>query len=635
MIGLAHESSWKAWRTKYGFPPVEPEFIEWRGSLPVSSDLRRHFEAPITERGVVKSIIRVSLIALGTVVLVAPLGCAPQKNEPARQADGKKDSAQTDGTLTKITESASANLAAEADVPTLTARVAGPDSDARWRAARSLGDVGPKAASAVPALLKALGDTEPRVRGHAARALGLIGEKSDDAIKGLVGLVADPDPRVRRAAISALVRLRPVGKDTFALLVQVLEDADPAVVMPALQSLAEGGTAAVPALIEGLKHKEGRYWACIALAEMGPQAKDAVPQLTSLLSDDEPEVRMEAVMALGEIGPDAVSATPALIKTLADATPAVRYAAGFSLGKIGATAALPDLEKAEHDPDPFFSLVAAWAVAKLKPDDKESLNTAIELIVAALKNQDANVRRGAAKALWELNAPPEVVGTALVAALEDADPVVQANVYAGLASLGQVAVPRLLEKLADPRLRDKAMRVLALMGSEAKLAVPPLTEALPGANAQERRDLLFTLASIGPDSAAATAAIVPLLADSDEDVRVAAAYALGKIGPGASAAVDALRKYIDGQDRTLRLVSIWALLRIKPDDSQIVQIAVPELTNVVTQGETDLARTEAAAALGDIGAQAKPARSALQKALSDDSLAVREAAAEALVKIGE
>jgi HEAT repeat protein len=579
--------------------------------------------------------MRALLIALGTVVLAAPLGCAPQKTEPAHQADGKKDSTQADGTPAAITGSGIENLVAVADVPTLMAEVAGPDSDARWRAARSLGDVGPKAVSAVPALVKALSDSEPRVRGHAARALGLIDDKSDDTIKGLVGLVADPDPRVRRAAITALGRLRPAGKDTFPLLVRALEDADPAVVMPALQSLAEGGAAAVPALIEALKHEEGRYWACIALAEMGPAAKDAVPQLTSLLSDDEPEVRMEAVMALGEIGPDAVAAAPALIKTLADTTPAVRYAAGFSLGKIGATAALPALEKAEHDPDPFFSLVAAWAVAKLKPEDKESLTTAIDLIVAALKNQDDHVRRGAAKALWELNAPLEAVGPALMAALEDTDPVVQANVYAGLASLGQAAVPRLLEKLADPQLRDKAMRVLAIMGSEAKTAVQPLAEALPGANAQQRRELLFTLANIGPASAEATAAIVPLLVDPDEDVRVAAAYALGKIGPGASAATDALRKYLDSDDRTLRLVSIWALLRIMPDDSQIVQIAVPELTSVVTEGETDLARSEAAAALGDIGAPAKTSRSALQKALSDDSPAVRAAAAEALVKIGE
>ena len=82
--------------------------------------------------------------------------------------------------------------------------------------------------------------------------------------------------------------------------------------------------------------------------------------------------------------------------------------------------------------------------------------------------------------------------------------------------------------------------------------------------------------------------------------------------------------------------SAFGHIHIKPDDSEIVQLAVPELTSAVTDGESELAQTEAAAALGDIVAHpAKSAHSALQKAISDDSPAVRDAATEALTKIGE
>jgi len=455
--------------------------------------------------------MRTLLIAVGIVLITAPVACAPQKADPARQVggDGDRQAHGDSDAATNGLESGGAR--AESDVPKLIAAVASPDAPDRWRAARALGDVGPGAAPAVPALMEALSDPEPRVRGHAARALGLIEDKSEGTIAGLIALVVDPEPQVRRAAITALGRLQPAATNTIPLMIKALEDADPSVVISALQTLAEDGADAVPALTEALRHKQGRYWACLVLAEMGPQAKAAVPQLTTLLKDDEPEVRMEAVIALGEIGPDAASAVPALTETLADASPAVRYASAFSLGKIGAVVALPALEKAEHEKDPFLSLVAAWAVAKLRPDDTKAVAKAVDLIVAALKQDDANVRRGAAKALWELNVAPQTVGPALLAALDDPDPVVQANVYAGLASLGQDAVPRLIERLDDPRTQGKVLRVLGLMGPEAKTAVPRLVEALAAADAEQRRELLFTLASIGADSAEATPAIVPLL----------------------------------------------------------------------------------------------------------------------------
>ena len=90
-------------------------------------------------------------------------------------------------------------------------------------------------------------------------------------------------------------------------MVKAVDDADPAVKLPALQTLAEGGAAAVPALVEH-GHPQGRYWATLVLAEVGPPAKDAVPALTKLLEDQDSEVRMQVAMALGAIGVDAASA---------------------------------------------------------------------------------------------------------------------------------------------------------------------------------------------------------------------------------------------------------------------------------------------------------------------------------------
>ena len=57
-----------------------------------------------------------------------------------------------------------------------------------------------------------------------------------------------------------------------------------------------------------------RQNAAAALAQLGPEARDAVPALTSALRDPEWAVRRQAALTLGKIGPEARSALPALTK---------------------------------------------------------------------------------------------------------------------------------------------------------------------------------------------------------------------------------------------------------------------------------------------------------------------------------
>src|SRR5262249_12098918 len=157
----------------------------------------------------------------------------------------------------------------------------------------------------------------------------------------------DKDPNVSRAAMDALVGINLKPEVLVPLMKKALENAnmDPSLIVPALNSLANAGDAGMKVLVDELENEKIQYWACIALASAGPQAKAAVPELTKLAESKRPTIRMQAIMALAEIGPDAKSASPALVKALSDSENSVRYAAAFAVGKIGVKDAAAELTK--------------------------------------------------------------------------------------------------------------------------------------------------------------------------------------------------------------------------------------------------------------------------------------------------
>jgi HEAT repeat protein len=162
-------------------------------------------------------------------------------------------------------------------LPQLIAALESKDPELRWRSARALGVIdNPRAAEA---LRKHAADSEAVVRAQAIFALGRLEVKDKESVGAIVARLTDQDKDVRRACVRALQMIKADRAIVTPLVVKVLEDSDPAVVMPALHTIAEAGAEVVPALTEALGNKEARYWACLALSEIGPDAKDAVPEL--------------------------------------------------------------------------------------------------------------------------------------------------------------------------------------------------------------------------------------------------------------------------------------------------------------------------------------------------------------------
>jgi HEAT repeat protein len=524
--------------------------------------------------------------------------------------------------------------AAQPATESLVAALQSDDAELRWRAARALGLIG--GAQAVAPLVQRASDPAPVVRAQVIFALGRLHPDGDEgAIAAVVAHLTDPEAPVRRAAVRALAMMKPDRTKMIPMIAKLLEDSDPQVAMRALTTIAESGDQAVPALIAALERPDSRYWACVALSEMGAHAKDAVPGLIKALEDERPQVRLQAEVALGEIGPPAKAAVPALIPLLTDKFEAVRSTAVFALGQIADPSAMEAIRKADQPADAYLHMLVLWALARMNPSDLALTKAAVDQLATKLGAEDRNVSHVAARAITALNPPGEVMRPAMEAVLATADVATADRIFNAFASLGPRIVPLALEALRDPdpRRRERAMRVLSKLGVEAAAAVPDLIAVLRDPNPKLRQEALYVLGAIGPPAASAVPALVIVLTDADPQIQQTAAYALGKIGPAAAAAVPALTQLANSADELVKITAIWALFQMGPPGAELVRTSVPVFMAALASPR-EIVRIEAAMSLGRLGLSAQTAIPLLEKAAQQDpSPQVRTAAADAVRQI--
>lgn len=519
-------------------------------------------------------------------------------------------------------------------VPELQKMLADKDPQVRWRSARALGDYGAQAMAAAPTLRELLKDGDPIVQYHAAVTLGRVGDKSDETIHALITSATSKDGRIARAAISALRALDLDRERVLQILGEVLKSDDDAVVVHALEAIVERGAAAAPTLIAALKNPQTTYLACTAIEHIGPEAAATVPELTNVLgATKHSTLLIQALLALASIGPAAESATPKIVPLLDwkdDAT--VPVAAAYALGAIGAKDADAALRAAETKENPFLQMIAAWAIAKLHPEDQAALKSALDKLLGGLKSDDARIRTAAAKALQTLDAPPELVAPKLVELVNDKDPEVRANVIDAIASRGESVVPRLSKALERPEYREAAIRVLRKLGPKAAGAVDPLMKAA-NTDSKLRTEIQLALGAIGPAAAPATEMLARSLASKNAGERESALYALRQIGPNAAAAVKPLMQTMQADESFDSKAAAWALARIAPGNVTVSVNVVRKLARGLNDDD-ETVRLESAEALGEMGPPAKSAAAVLEKTAKDDSsAAVRSAATDALEQI--
>ena len=291
-----------------------------------------------------------------------------------------------------------------------------------------------------------------------------------------------------------------------------------------------------------------------------------------------------------------------------------------------------------------MAAIASWARARIHPDNKDLVGTALKTLSAGLSSDRANTRSGAVSALTDLlgsldDTEEQALAEKFVNMLEDPVPGVRGSAAAGLARLGGNGVAALERALDNPDLRPIATQLLASAGAASKPAVDGLIDLLENGTMEARGDAAVALAAIGPNAAEAVAALQKIVAaptvaaDDSAGLRYTSAYALGRIGTAAAPAVEALQALSTADDPMMATVAVWALLKIEPTKAERFETAVPLLRKAL-RGDAELVRLEAAVALGDIGSKAASAIPILELVAEDDPVdGVRKAAQAALERI--
>jgi HEAT repeat protein len=143
-------------------------------------------------------------------------------------------------------------------------------------------------------------------------------------------------PIMRRVAIDALANLGEEGDDVIPDLVSALADFDVNVQWAAIQALRIKGKKAVPELLYMLEYDDDSLTPNIlkTFSEMGQDAIEAINNLIVMLDHDKAEYRALAAEALGEIGQPSLKVINSLNHLIDDDNANVVKTAEWSLKEL-------------------------------------------------------------------------------------------------------------------------------------------------------------------------------------------------------------------------------------------------------------------------------------------------------------
>lgn len=279
---------------------------------------------------------------------------------------------------------------------------------------------------------------------------------------GTVNPGAKPPDRMVQGKLISLWVKQALATDQYYLTVPALKEAGEEAVpflIPALETRDSALNTAwvklwpnLPGFVKRRLHtpilaKVRRMRAVVALREMGPAERTAVPALIARLSDKDGTIRLHSAITLGEIGPGALTAVSALEPFLKSQSHTVRVYTANALWRITQQPepSLSVLEEGMKD----YSASFRWAAAVFLGEMGRAAERTVPLLEQATKETDKEVASLAIQALAEISPETMPILTNLLA---DPDPAIRISAATALGKLGpraREAVPLLIKALGD------------------------------------------------------------------------------------------------------------------------------------------------------------------------------------------
>jgi HEAT repeat protein len=417
---------------------------------------------------------------------------------------------------------------AESAVSALTDKIQGSQDDyAFFRAlVLSLGRIGPAAKPAVQILTKILSDkflenSSNKLDEVITQALTRMGEPP---VAFLIQQLSSEEKARRVSASEMLGVIGPDARDSASKLSELLTDKKletdaRTAIAAALGEIDPLCRLVVPMLVSAAPDDARR--AIPALRRLGPFAITALPELTKLVDDSDPETQSEAIKALYYIDPNGAKVVPTLIHALRASDPRVRAHAAYGLGRLG----------------PLARESVPWLVKELGRDEpgdqSEEIYDIADIITVALGRIHSN---------------PEV------------------------------AVPRLASILNDARkssLHRNALIAICRYGASAIGALPSLVKALRGNQGALAAE---AIGHIGPDARAALPELRTALNDKRVEIRGAAALAIFRIDPPASTELWKILESIHDLNTRARVLA--GLGRVSPEGLGLARLSLRSLDSM-------------------------------------------------------
>lgn len=293
---------------------------------------------------------------------------------------------------------------------------------------------------------------------------------------------------------------------------------------------------------------------------MTSSADETVPALIAEIQHFNPTVRLSAFRSLSKLGSDARQALPDLTRALNDDDAKIREGAAQAIGQLGREA-MPTLVRMLTHPDKYVRRNAVWGLGKLGPQARSVMHD----LCQALKDEDPRTAAGAAQALGSMGAEAAPAVPMLAEAMRGTNIVLCRLAAKALSQIGRSALATLISHLKhhDPFVKGEAAVALGWMGPAAAAAVQTLIDLLRTAKKPTSQYASGLLGAGTPTTPVAPPSPVAADNQTEEGTRINAVTALGRIGPDALTALPYLQDALADPCEAVRRAAEVAIRQVQ------------------------------------------------------------------------